>query len=169
MIALLYWYPTQLLQLDVGDLLTREKSRVRGLLQSAGAFIQKPFRIQLGRGSYGECLVCEQHALAFSTDSITCVCLPLIASWCITYTAQLFWYWSQNCITLALTGNSCIHECSCFSDTMLLASGDRHFCSNSNARASAIEPYVLIFNWRIPSSMLQEHSIRCSVQPLKGD
>lgn len=46
----------QLLQLDVGDLLTREKSRVRGLLQSAGAFIQKPFRIQLGRGSYGECL-----------------------------------------------------------------------------------------------------------------
>ena len=90
MIALLYWHPTQLLQLDVGDLLAREKSQAHDRLQAAGEFIQKPFRIQLGRGSYGECLVCEQHAVAFYTDFITCVCLPSIASCCITYAAQLF-------------------------------------------------------------------------------
>ncbi|XP_066339350.1 uncharacterized protein [Miscanthus floridulus] len=46
----------QLLQLDVGDLLAREKSQAHDRLQAAGEFIQKPFRIQLGRGSYGECL-----------------------------------------------------------------------------------------------------------------
>ncbi|KAJ1274460.1 hypothetical protein BS78_05G063300 [Paspalum vaginatum] len=46
----------QLLQLDVGDLLTRAKSHAHDRLQAAGEFIQKPFKIQLGRGSYGECL-----------------------------------------------------------------------------------------------------------------
>ncbi|CAD6254643.1 unnamed protein product [Miscanthus lutarioriparius] len=46
----------QLLQLDVGNLLAREKSHAHDRLQAAGEFIQKPFRIQLGRGSYGECL-----------------------------------------------------------------------------------------------------------------
>lgn len=46
----------QLLQLDVVDLLTREKSHAHDRLQAAGEFIQKPFKIQLGRGLYGECL-----------------------------------------------------------------------------------------------------------------
>ncbi|OEL21804.1 hypothetical protein BAE44_0017174 [Dichanthelium oligosanthes] len=46
----------QLLQLDVGDLLTRGKSLAHDRLQAAGEFIQKPFKIRLGRGLYGECL-----------------------------------------------------------------------------------------------------------------
>ncbi|TKV99452.1 hypothetical protein SEVIR_8G044500v4 [Setaria viridis] len=46
----------QLLQLDGGDLLNREKSLALDRLQAAGEFIQKPFKIQLGRGLYGECL-----------------------------------------------------------------------------------------------------------------
>jgi len=46
----------QLLQLDVGDLLTRGKSVAHDRVQAAGEFIQKPFKIQLGRGLYGECL-----------------------------------------------------------------------------------------------------------------
>ncbi|WVZ54307.1 hypothetical protein U9M48_005126 [Paspalum notatum var. saurae] len=46
----------QLLQLDVGDLLTRAKLDCHDRLQAAGEFIQKPFKLQLGRGSYGECL-----------------------------------------------------------------------------------------------------------------
>ncbi|CAN6380684.1 unnamed protein product [Urochloa humidicola] len=46
----------QLLQLDVGDLLTRVKSLAHDRVQAAGEFIQKPFKIRLGRGSYGECL-----------------------------------------------------------------------------------------------------------------
>ncbi|KAF8641945.1 hypothetical protein HU200_067659 [Digitaria exilis] len=47
----------QLLQLDVDDLLNRGKSLAHDRLQAAGEFIQKPFKIQLGRGMYGECLV----------------------------------------------------------------------------------------------------------------
>ncbi|PVH33656.1 hypothetical protein PAHAL_8G040500 [Panicum hallii] len=46
----------QLLQLDVGDLLTRGKSVAHDRVQAAGEFIQMPFKIQLGRGLYGECL-----------------------------------------------------------------------------------------------------------------
>ncbi|KAF8664799.1 hypothetical protein HU200_054523 [Digitaria exilis] len=46
----------QLLQLDVDDLLNRGKSLAHDRLQAAGEFIQKPFKIQLGRGMYGECL-----------------------------------------------------------------------------------------------------------------
>jgi hypothetical protein len=53
----IYWYPKQLLQLDVGDLLDREKLLALDRLQAAEEFIQKPFKIQLGRGLYGECLV----------------------------------------------------------------------------------------------------------------
>ncbi|KAK3118477.1 hypothetical protein QOZ80_9BG0699900 [Eleusine coracana subsp. coracana] len=46
----------QLLQLDVCDLLTRGKSLAHDLLQAATKFIHKPFKIKLGRGSYGACL-----------------------------------------------------------------------------------------------------------------
>jgi hypothetical protein len=57
--------PKQLLQLDVSSLLTRGKSLVHGRLQAATEFIHKPFKIKLGRGSYGECLVYESDANHF--------------------------------------------------------------------------------------------------------
>ena len=88
--ASLYWYSKQLLQLDVGDLLTRGKSVAHDRVQAAGEFIQKPFKIQLGRGLYGECLVCERHALAFYTDFVICVCQSSIVSCCIMCAAQFF-------------------------------------------------------------------------------
>ncbi|TVU26716.1 hypothetical protein EJB05_29275, partial [Eragrostis curvula] len=46
----------QLLQLDICDLLTRGKSLAHDRLQAAAEFIHKPFKIKIGRGSYGECL-----------------------------------------------------------------------------------------------------------------
>ncbi|TVU26711.1 hypothetical protein EJB05_29270, partial [Eragrostis curvula] len=46
----------QLLQLGVGDLLTRGKSLAHDRLQAATEFLHKPFKIKIGRGSYGECL-----------------------------------------------------------------------------------------------------------------
>ncbi|KAL6870910.1 hypothetical protein ACP4OV_014758 [Aristida adscensionis] len=46
----------QLLQLDVSGLLNKGKAHANDRLQAAVEFINKPFKIQLGRGSYGECL-----------------------------------------------------------------------------------------------------------------
>ncbi|KAF0895852.1 hypothetical protein E2562_016580 [Oryza meyeriana var. granulata] len=46
----------QLLQLDVCNLLSRGKSLAHDRLEAAGKLIHKPFKIQLGRGLYGECL-----------------------------------------------------------------------------------------------------------------
>ena len=124
--ASLYWYSKQLPQLDVGDLLTRGKSVAHDCVQAAGEFIQKPFKIQLGRGLYGECLVCEQHALAFYTDFVTCVCQSSIASCCKICSAQFFCLLKlSNCIALAKASNSA-SKCLSFNGTMLLASRDRH-------------------------------------------
>ncbi|XP_006647316.1 uncharacterized protein LOC102700210 [Oryza brachyantha] len=46
----------QLLQLDVCNLLSRSKLLAHDRLEAAVKLIHKPFKIQLGRGSYGECL-----------------------------------------------------------------------------------------------------------------
>ncbi|KAL6592045.1 hypothetical protein ACP70R_049631 [Stipagrostis hirtigluma subsp. patula] len=46
----------QLLQLDVSNLLTKGKLLAHDRQQAAWEFIHKPFKIQIGRGSYGECL-----------------------------------------------------------------------------------------------------------------
>ncbi|XP_062182352.1 uncharacterized protein LOC133886632 isoform X2 [Phragmites australis] len=53
----------QLLQLDASDLLTRGKSLAHDRLQAAAEFIHKPFKIQLGRGLYGECLAYRSSGL----------------------------------------------------------------------------------------------------------
>uniref|UniRef100_A0A0D9XPG0 DHHA1 domain-containing protein n=1 Tax=Leersia perrieri TaxID=77586 RepID=A0A0D9XPG0_9ORYZ len=45
-----------LLQLDVCNLLSRVKSLARDRLEAAGRLIDRPFKVQLGRGLYGECL-----------------------------------------------------------------------------------------------------------------
>ncbi|KAL5205032.1 hypothetical protein ABZP36_009903 [Zizania latifolia] len=46
----------QLLQLDVCNLLAREESLTHNRLEAAGKLVHRPFKIQLGRGTYGECL-----------------------------------------------------------------------------------------------------------------
>jgi hypothetical protein len=46
-------------QLDVWDLLARGNSLVQNRLEAARKLIYNPFKLHLGRGLYGECLVSE--------------------------------------------------------------------------------------------------------------
>lgn len=53
------------MQLDVSGLLSRGNSLVQNRLEAARKLIHNPFKIYLGQGLYGECLVSENDALHY--------------------------------------------------------------------------------------------------------
>lgn len=48
----------QLLEIDAGDMIAKGYSYTCARQDEANKLLDKAFKIRLGRGSYGECLVC---------------------------------------------------------------------------------------------------------------